>query len=256
MTRQANEIIIQQAIEAFDVVKRSKVSIAAQPNNEESVYIDSIGNIVTAELLSNGINHYNINTADGQFRQEILFQNGFTQDGVNGITNEALMAVLIHRISAQNSSYPSPYNEMAIKGLQLGLACLNARTKTREDFGILNTDKVLPEESNSAELMQSISFIDAIGMLLDATIQYDATVEAIPKNLIAKALNTIAESVDPEAENIDIASAYTYISTAYTGSGIARTSFNISRNVALMQRQVNEKVEQEKSKDGEADTAE
>ena len=66
--------------------------------------------------------HYHIN-----------FQNGPIQEaGVNGITQEVLLAIVIDRLrSFQAGPYPSPENKMALSFCELALGQLQARTKDR-----------------------------------------------------------------------------------------------------------------------------
>lgn len=63
-------------------------------------------------------------------------QGGVAQNGVNGITNEALIAVLMHRIGFLNKLFPSPENAKALDHLQGALDQLELRTARRMTRGV------------------------------------------------------------------------------------------------------------------------
>ena len=53
---------------------------------------------------------------------EIHFQKGAVKaNGVNGITSEALLAILIHRTEVLNGNFPCAENEEALAGLKQAL---------------------------------------------------------------------------------------------------------------------------------------
>lgn len=69
----------------------------------------------------------------GRFTGCIEFQNGpIPKFGTNGFTNEALIAVVLHRTKYVNGLFPSSFNETAIAGLQQALDAFNARTADRK----------------------------------------------------------------------------------------------------------------------------
>lgn len=84
----------------------------------------------------------------GQPRQicAISFQNGPVKEdgnGINGVTHEALLAVLIDRLRGfQSGPYACPENALALSYMEAALAALNARTKAREARGVEGTHKV------------------------------------------------------------------------------------------------------------------
>jgi hypothetical protein len=75
---------------------------------------------------------------------EIRFQNGpIGEVGVNGISNEALLAVLIDRMEGfQSGSYACAENGAALTNLRHALAMLLKRTKERVARGVEGTMKV------------------------------------------------------------------------------------------------------------------
>ena len=53
------------------------------------------------------------------------------QTGLNGLTTEALLAVLIHRTGFLDSKFPCKENKMAMEFMQRALECFDSRTKDR-----------------------------------------------------------------------------------------------------------------------------
>lgn len=73
---------------------------------------------------------------------EIDFQNGAVKEsGVNGITSEALLAILIHRTEVLNSRFPCQENDDAIAGLIEAQDAFEARTKNRIARGVEGLEK-------------------------------------------------------------------------------------------------------------------
>lgn len=69
---------------------------------------------------------------------EILFQNGSIADkGVNGLTQEVLLAIIIDRLKAfSNGPYPSKETACALTHLQEALMWLQQRTRDRIARGV------------------------------------------------------------------------------------------------------------------------
>lgn len=74
----------------------------------------------------------------------VLFQNGPIKElGVNGVTQEALLAIIIDRLQAfQKGPYACRENALAITKLEEAMLWLNFRTATRENRGVEGTMKV------------------------------------------------------------------------------------------------------------------
>lgn len=76
----------------------------------------------------------------------LLFQNGPVKEngvGVNGLTHEALLAVLIDRLEGfQSGQYANPHNQLALDHLHGALNALHARTRGRIARGVEGTRKV------------------------------------------------------------------------------------------------------------------
>ena len=77
-------------------------------------------------------------TGSGRFYYTVRFQNGPIQEvGVNGITHEVLLAIVIDRLrSFQAGPFPSSENKMAMGFCELALEQLQKRTKGRLARGV------------------------------------------------------------------------------------------------------------------------
>lgn len=72
---------------------------------------------------------------------QVEFQLGpVKENGVNGLTNEALLAVLIHRTEFLNSKFHCEENEEAIRHLKQALVNLEVRTARRITRGVEGTN--------------------------------------------------------------------------------------------------------------------
>lgn len=74
----------------------------------------------------------------------VLFQNGpIAEAGINGVTHEALLAILIDRLECfQAGPYASAYNEAALDHLRSAQGVLHDRTRERMARGVEGTNKV------------------------------------------------------------------------------------------------------------------
>lgn len=72
---------------------------------------------------------------------QVLFQNGPIKEfGVNGVTQEALAAIIIDRLrSFQAGPFACPENEIALNCFSTGLEVLQRRTKARIARGVEGT---------------------------------------------------------------------------------------------------------------------
>ncbi|UOO89543.1 hypothetical protein LVJ82_00745 [Vitreoscilla massiliensis] len=87
--------------------------------------------VITSHISTENPGHnYEICHDDGFV--SIDFQNGpVKENGVNGITSEALLSILIHRTEVLNSNFPCAENEAAIAGLKAALEAFESRTRDR-----------------------------------------------------------------------------------------------------------------------------
>lgn len=73
----------------------------------------------------------------GKQSTTLMFQlGGVATNGVNGLTNEALLAVLLHRINVLNRAFPCPENFKAISHLEDAMTNLEVRTARRMVRGV------------------------------------------------------------------------------------------------------------------------
>ena len=75
---------------------------------------------------------------------QLSFQNGAIQEGfgVNGITHEALLAILIDRLRGfQRGHFACPENAFALTSLEISLMWLQKRTRDRIARGVEGTHK-------------------------------------------------------------------------------------------------------------------
>ena len=75
---------------------------------------------------------------------DIVFQNGpIAEAGVNGITNESLLAVVIDRLEGfQSGPYACDANQLALESLRGAMDALLSRTQEREARGVEGTHQV------------------------------------------------------------------------------------------------------------------
>ena len=213
--------LISKAVSYFDISSGCKVDFTTE--GKDSVYRDALGNLVQPLPTELGHNRYDIHGPNDSFRQEIYFQNGSpTQNGVNGLSNEAVIATVLHRISKQNESYPSAYNVLTIYLLEAALAALHARVKDRTEFGIYDTDKVEPEQEDQALLSKALSIINSLGILGDLLIKFDSAYALASPGRIAQYVEVLAKHSKSNPNEISLASAFSLSTTAIMGSGIFR----------------------------------
>jgi hypothetical protein len=81
---------------------------------------------------------------DSGMSVEIPFQHGpIKESGINGLTNEVLLAIVIDRLEGfQSSKYACRENAIALTKLQEAAHWLEHRTKAREARGVEGTNKV------------------------------------------------------------------------------------------------------------------
>ena len=73
----------------------------------------------------------------GQSGTSISFQQGpIPAHGLNGVTNEALLAILIHRTEHLDSQFPCDENKRAIADMKNALVNLEVRTARRMARGV------------------------------------------------------------------------------------------------------------------------
>lgn len=117
-------------------------------SKSEVIYVGHSGLIVATADVKNprgeavAGHYYEIGTKEASL-QAVAFQNGpVPEAGVNGVTSEALLAVLIHRTEELNKNFPCEENERAIEHMKDALAAFEERTAKRIARGVEGTYKV------------------------------------------------------------------------------------------------------------------
>lgn len=105
---------------------------------------DQLQILVHDEPGAGGANHeYSIQLPQGGFFK-IGFQNGpIAEAGVNGVTQEALLAICIDRLRCfQKGPYSCRENALALTKLEEAQHWLHSRTRARMERGVEGTHKV------------------------------------------------------------------------------------------------------------------
>ena len=95
--------------------------------------------LVADEKGAGGANHeYKILLLDKIETTNISFQNGTVlENGTNGITMEALLAICAHRLEGfQSGNFPSVSNQVALDYINAAIASLQSRTMERINRGV------------------------------------------------------------------------------------------------------------------------
>lgn len=103
------------------------------------IHTDNNGVTVSAISKSDGedVEGHLYQVLLGNENQEIGFQMGPVQvNGVNGLTNESLLAILIHRTKYINKQFPCRENSIAITNMEQALMWFEKRTADRVDRGV------------------------------------------------------------------------------------------------------------------------
>ena len=217
--------LLKKSIAYFDIVGNSKVDLTTE--GDKTIYRDPLNSLVRPLPSEIGHNRYDIHGDKESFRQEIHFQNGSPAQDLNGVSNEAIVAVVLHRLVRQNESFPSPYNVLAITLLQGVLSALHARVKLREDYGIYDTDKVEPDAERDAYIAKAIAVINSLGILGDIIIKFDSAYLLATPGRIQEYVEELSKEVKPDNLDITLPSAFSLSSAAVMGSGIFRGFVNI-----------------------------
>lgn len=110
-------------------------AMATESNIDSVVYTDTLGLLV--QEASAGV--YMVQAGTERL-PDLVFQRGPHQEtGVNGYTNEMLLAVLIHRTEILDGMCPSEFNTSALEHMRSALQAFQARTADRLDRQIEGT---------------------------------------------------------------------------------------------------------------------
>jgi hypothetical protein len=113
--------------------------------------VNGLNEALTIQVLdepgqSNACHAYSVHweTIDGHFHSNaVTFQNGpIAEVGVNGISNEALLAIVEDRLLGfQSGDYACRENSIALTKLQEAMMWLQKRTRDRVDRGVEGTNQ-------------------------------------------------------------------------------------------------------------------
>jgi len=126
-----------------DAVEDPTLAHAPIPPAEEVIYTDHNGIQVIAATDGDMLAHrYAIGNRDVGF-QAFDFQRGPIKEvGINGVQNEHLLAVLIHRTTILNARFPCDENLLAIRHMKQAINALQARTANRQARGVEGENKL------------------------------------------------------------------------------------------------------------------
>lgn len=97
----------------------------------------------TEDKTKDGHFYLFIKPDNDQIVGEVIFQHGTVKEvGINGSTNESVLAALIHRTKHLDSLYPCDENKEAIEHLEKALAAFDKRTTNRVARGVEGQYKV------------------------------------------------------------------------------------------------------------------
>lgn len=226
LTASKVKALLSRAVDYFDVTTLSKIDLITK--GDKTIYVDPLGNRTQPIPSDVGHNVYYVHGPKDEFRQEIHFQNGSPAQGVNGLSNEAVISVVLHRLSKQNESFPSPYNVLAIYLLQGALAALHSRVKDRQDFGIYDTDKVEPTDKDDAKTSRSLAIINSLGILGNVIFKYDSAYALnTPKEIHGLLDNLLSKVNLDDVDDLNITSAFSFLSSVICGTGVFRAFASI-----------------------------
>lgn len=110
----------------------------------ELLHADHNNLLVQHTSLDNPGHDYLVESKDDAFIfAEIFFQEGPVKErGVNGVTSEALLAILIHRTNHLNNLFPCDENATALAGMKQALEAFESRTMNRISRGVEGQNKL------------------------------------------------------------------------------------------------------------------
>lgn len=98
-----------------------------------AVYVNAISKLVDGTDVDGHLYHLHA----GKNEQTVAFQlDTVPRVGHNGTTNEALIAVLVHRLKFLNGKFPCRENSLAITKLEEAKMWLEERTRNRVERGV------------------------------------------------------------------------------------------------------------------------
>jgi hypothetical protein len=112
--------------------KAEQAVVVEEPMIVELISIHEDHNKVEVFQQENIVPGHRYTVTHGDTYSIIKFQEGPVKEhGVNGLTNESLLAILIHRTEILNSQFPCDENKIAIDLMKVALKAFESRTKDR-----------------------------------------------------------------------------------------------------------------------------
>ena len=103
-----------------------------------NVFVNALAD--SNEVDAESGHHYQIGWDGGSVMVD--FQKGAVEEnGVNGVTNEALLAILVHRTKQLNGKFPCRENAIAITKMEEALMWFDKRTADRQARGVEGKEK-------------------------------------------------------------------------------------------------------------------
>ena len=97
----------------------------------------SYTNAISKDADGKDVDGHSYQLVGGPYSASLSFQLGPVKEvGVNGIQNEQLIAVLVHRLGVLNKAFPCRENSIAITHLETALLWLEKRTADRVKRGV------------------------------------------------------------------------------------------------------------------------
>lgn len=112
-------------------------------DNKRGIYVNAIASLAISN--TNVAGHLYDLHAPGYFAQLIFQRGDGSKPEENGVTTEAVLAAVLHRLEHLDSLLPCPENVSAISHIQQALFALEARQNARAEQGVLGTN--LPHQS-------------------------------------------------------------------------------------------------------------
>lgn len=101
--------------------------------DKNGVYVNAISTLANGDSVEGHL--YQVIT--GAKVTDLSFQQGGVKDhGVNGLTSEALLEVLIHRTRYLDAQFPCNENRRAIVAMAQALHAFESRTASRTERGV------------------------------------------------------------------------------------------------------------------------
>lgn len=118
--------------------EKLRITVSDQPGDGGACHAYHIGGY---DVETNASKHHLAGPQKPHFGTSILFQNGpIPQKGVNGVTHEALLAIVVDRlVGFQNGPFACEANGLALARLQGAMQALHSRTEGRMARGVEGT---------------------------------------------------------------------------------------------------------------------